>query len=168
MVCNISLKLVRGMANAESSTAWTIHLSKINVTLILCILCFVQPLHYPHSPCSQNVAQNELKVYNIANSQCIFYNVAIQRNCKKKQLRKLSLKLALKTAKAYVDTNAVKVQVNLPICHSQIRLISDNSKTLLCVCVYSKQPIINMKTYVSHQKQYRAGIINIFLDCFHN
>ena len=134
------------------SSVWKIHLSKINVTLILCILCFIQPFHCPHSPCSQNVAQNELKVYNIANSQCIYYNVAIQRNCKQKQLRKLSLKLALKTA------NAEKVQVYLPI----------NSKTLLCVCVYSKQPIINMKTYVSHQKQYRAGIIIIFLDCFHN
>ena len=101
---------------------------------------FVQQCNF----CYWHFTPNTLKLYNITNSQCIYYNVAIQRNCKQKQLRKLSLKLALKTAKAYVDTN--KVQVNLPICHSQRMLISDNSKTLLCVCVYSKQPIINMKT----------------------
>ena len=37
---------------------------------------FIQPFHYPHSPSLQNVAQNTLKVYNVANSECISYNVA--------------------------------------------------------------------------------------------
>ena len=38
---------------------------------------FIQPFHCPHSPASYNVAPNILKVYNVVNSQCISYNVAI-------------------------------------------------------------------------------------------
>ena len=47
-----------------------------------------------------------MKVYNIANSQCIYYKVAIQRNLQAAAAEKVAP--SVKTAEANVDTNAEK------------------------------------------------------------
>ena len=51
----------------KSYLFWTI--------LLFCYLLF-KPFHCLHSPWSWNVAPNTLIVYNVANSQCMSYNIA--------------------------------------------------------------------------------------------